>query len=554
MKRAADVLVDTMVGHGVDRVFCVPGESYLSVLDAMHGRNEVQVVACRHEGGAGFMAVADAKLTGGTGVAMVSRGPGACNASIAVHTSQQDAVPFVLFIGQVPRADLGRGAFQEVDYSVTFGDMAKFIEEVHDPERLPAAVAEAFKAANEGTPGPSVIVLPEDMLMDEIEGAAAEPLAIDPPKATDEQIKAVAAALGRAKKPLIIAGTLLRPDSAREALLACSKVWSLPVATSFKNQDLFPNDHDHFAAHLGYGVPASIRETLEDADLIVAVGTRLGDVVTQGYLLPLAPQPKQPLIHVYPDAEHLDHVFETAQAICADPEDFLLRLAGVKPDTVPQGRGEWLKRLRDAHRKLSEWKPWTAPDGVDFGRVIHAFTEQLGDDAVFTMDAGNFSSWLHRYYSFKPTHQMLGAVSGAMGMGVPSGVAAALRHPDRQVVTLCGDGGTLMTGNELATAVQYGAKVRVFVSNNRSYGTIRLHQEKTFPGRVEATDLKNPDFAAWAESFGAKGLTIRTPEETEKVVAEALAHDGPVVVDVHSSLEHISAYTNLTSLKPGAAK
>lgn len=554
MKRAADALVDTLVLHGVDRVFCVPGESYLAVLDALHDRDEIQVVSCRHEGGAGFMAVADAKLTGAPGIALVSRGPGACNAAIAVHTAQQDAVPLVLFIGQVPRADLGRGAFQEVDYKITFGDMAKHVDEVHEPKNLAKVVAQAFQIAQEGTPGPVVVVLPEDMLTDPAEDTGVSPMALEKPRATDAQVKAVAAAIGRAKRPVLIAGGMLRAPSARAALLACSEAWSLPVAASFKNQDIFPNEHDHFAAHLGYGVPASIRETLQDADLIVAVGTRLGDVTTQGYLLPEAPQPKQPLIHVYPDGEHLDHVFETAQAVCGDAEDFIERLAAMTPPEVPKGRGDWLKRLRDANRKMAEWKPWSAPDGVNFGHVIAAFRNQLTDDAVITMDAGNFNSWVHRYFPFKPTQILLGAVSGAMGLGVPSAVAAALRHPDRQVVTVCGDGGTLMTGNELATAVQYGARVRIFVSNNKSYGTIRLHQEKSFPGRIEGTDLVNPDFAKWAESFGAKGLRIDKSEDADRVLAEALAHDGPVVVDVAASLEHISAYTNLNSLKPGKAQ
>ena len=429
----------------------------------------------------------------------------------------------------------------------------KHVEEVHEPKNLSKVVAQAFQIAQEGTPGPVVVVLPEDMLLDPVEGAGTAPMALQKPVATDDQVRAVAAAIAKAKRPLLIGGGLLRSPGGRTALLACSEVWSTPVATSFKNQDIFPNEHDHFAGHLGYGIPASIRETLEDADLIVAVGTRLGDVTTQGYLLPEAPQPRQPLIHIYPDSEHLDHVFETSQSICADAEDFLARLAGINAQEPPKGRGEWLKRLRDANRKMMEWKPWSASDGVNFGHVVSAFRNQLRDDAIITMDAGNFNSWVHRYYPFKQTQVLIGAVSGAMGLGVPSAVAAALRYPDRQVVTVCGDGGTLMTGNELAAAVQYGAKVRIFVSNNKCYGTIRLHQEKSFPGRVEATTLVNPDFAKWAESFGALGLRIDKPEDADPALAEALAHDGPVVIDVNASLEHLSAYTNLSSLKPGKA-
>lgn len=550
MRRAADALAATLVLHGVDRVFCVPGESYLALLDALHDRDEIQVVACRHEGGAGFMAVADAKLTGAPGVALVSRGPGACNAAIAVHTAEQDAVPMILFVGQVPRGDLGRGAFQEVDYRVTFGDMAKHVEEVHEPKRLAKAVAQAFQIAQEGTPGPVVVVLPEDMLVDPAEETGVSPLPLERPRATDEQVKKAAAALGRADRPLLIGGNALRSAAGRAALVACSEAWRVPVATSFKNQDIFPNAHDHFAAHLGYGVPASIRETLQDADLILAVGTRLGDVTTQGYLLPQAPQPQQPLIHVYPDPEHLDHVFDTMLPICGDPVDFLIRLTASAPKpSATNGRGKWLKTCRDAQRAMAQWKAWTAPDGVDFGHVVAAFLERLRDDAIVTMDAGNFNTWVHRYFCFKPTQVLIGAASGAMGLGVPSAVAAALRHPDRQVVSVCGDGGALMTGNELATAVQYGARVRVFVSNNKSFGTIRLHQEKAFPGRTEATDLCNPDFAKWAESFGARGLSIRRPEDALPVLDEALAHEGPVVVDVAASLQHISAYSNLAGLR-----
>ncbi|MEK9673002.1 MAG: thiamine pyrophosphate-dependent enzyme [Rhodospirillaceae bacterium] len=549
MNRAADALADTLVLHGVDRAFCVPGESYLALLDALHDRDEVQVVACRHEGGAGLMAVADAKITGRPGIAMVSRGPGACNAAIAVHTAEQDAVPLVLIVGQVPRADLGRGAFQEVDYKVTFGDMAKLIEEVHDPKRLTEVVSEAFRVAQEGTPGPVVIVLPEDMLFDKVDGAGAKPKPLEKPKATDSQVKDVATAISKAERPLLIAGTALRHPEGRAALLAAAEAWNLPVATSFKGQDMFPNDHDNFAAHLGYGVPAMIRETLEQADLIVAVGTRLGDVTTQGYLLPLAPQPRQPLIHVYPDDQRLDNVFDTALPVCAEPEDFLVRLTASNPPPPPKGRGEWLKTCRDVQRNLSEWKAWTAPDGVDFGHVIAAFSQRLKKDAVITMDSGNFNSWVHRYFSFKPTQMLLASIAGAMGLGVPAAVAAALRYPDRQVVTVCGDGGMLMTGNELATAVQCGARVRIFVANNKSYATIRLHQEKAFPGRVQSTELQNPDFAKWGESFGALGLRIDAPEDALPALDKALAHDGPVVIDVTTSLEHISAFTNMSNLK-----
>ena len=542
---AAEALVATLARHRVDRAFCVPGESYLAVLDALIDRPEIDLVTCRHEAGAGFMAVADAKMTGRPGIAFVSRGPGASNAAIAVHTAGQDAVPMLLFVGQVERKDRGRGAFQEVDYATTFADMAKWVVEVTDPDRLPEAVAQAYHTARAGTPGAVVVSLPEDMLRDPTgAGAAAEtPLSAAPPD--PDRMAEVAGYLARAERPLMIAGTGARSPAARRALAEASRVWRLPVAASFKNQDVFDNHDRRFAGHLGYGAPAALVEAIAGADLVLAVGTRLGDITTQNYTLFQTPRPTQPLIHVHPDRAQLGRVFEPALAVVADAEPFLTALAERNPPPDPPGRDDWCRRLHDVHVGLARFRPEPATDGVDFGHVVQALAETLDKDAVLTGDAGNFNGWVHRYFPFRSTQLLLGAASGAMGLGVPAAVAAALRFPDRQVVGLVGDGGFLMTGNELATAVHHGAAVRLFVANNRSFGTIRLHQEKLYPGRTIATDLTNPDFAALAEAFGATGLTIAAPDEAAPVVRRALATEGPVLVEVQTSLEHISAYTTL---------
>jgi len=323
---------------------------------------------------------------------------------------------------------------------------------------------------------------------------------------------------------------------------------------SFKHQDLFTNRHPNFAGHLGYGLPARIAETLGDADLVVAVGTRLGDVTTQSYRLPTAPTPAQPLVHVHADKAQIGRVFDTALGIVAGAAPFLRALAERNAPEAPSGRGAWIERLHGLYADLARWEPTDAPDGVDFGHVVAALAEALPEDGILATDAGNFGGWVHRYFPFRATQALLGAASGSMGLGVPAAVAAALRCPERTVAGVVGDGGFLMTGNELATAVNHRARLALFVSNNASYGTIRLHQEKAFPGRTIGTDLANPDFARLAEAFGARGLSIGTPAEVGPVVREALAADGPVVVDVKTSLEHISAYTTLEKLAGGVVK
>jgi acetolactate synthase-1/2/3 large subunit len=548
-RRAADLLVDCLAAHGVERAFCVPGESYLAALDALHDSNGIETIVCRHEGGAGFMAVGDAKLTGRPGVAFVSRGPGATNASIAVHVADQDAVPLVLFVGQVPRAEIGRRSFQEMDYAKTFSDMAKAVYLIQDAARIPETVARAFVVAQTPTPGPVVVVLPEDMLEDMAEAAVIEPLPVPQPgAAATADLEEIAALIARAERPLLIAGGGgLGTERGRKALLAASEAHGLPVALTFKRQDYFPTAHPHYAGHLGFKIPKNAVARFLESDLILAVGTRLGEASTQGFTLPAAPMPRQPLIHIHDDPRQIGVNYAAAKALVADPVQVLEALARI-PGKAPASRAQWIRRLNEP---VARGLPWTPPaDGLlDMGPAVAALAERLDKDAIIVIDAGNFSGWLHRHFPFSGEHVLVGSVGGAMGIGMPAAVAAALRYPGRQVINLVGDGGALMTGSELATAMQYGARVKTFVSNNGSYGTIRMHQELAYKGRVHGTGLTNPDFAKWGESFGALGLTIAAIEEAPAVVARALAHDGPVVVDVRTAVEHITPSTTIAGLR-----
>jgi acetolactate synthase-1/2/3 large subunit len=548
-RRAADLLVDCLAAHGVDRVFCVPGESYLAVLDALHDSNAIQTVVCRHESGAGFMAVGDAKVTARPGVAFVSRGPGATNASIAVHVAEQDAVPLVLFVGQVPRSEIGRRSFQEVDYAKTFADMAKAVYLIHDPARIPEIVARAFVEAQAPTPGPVVVVLPEDMLEESTDAAVIEPLALPHPgPGSQADIDEIAALIAKAERPLLMAGGIgLGTPRGRKALLAASEAHQLPVVLTFKRQDYFPNTHPHYAGHLGFKIPKTSVQRYLESDLILAVGTRLTEATTQGYTLPASPVPRQPLVHIHDDPGQIGINYTAAKALVADPVAVLEALAA-RSGKAPAKRAAWIKTL---HEPVATAMVWTPPaDGLlDMGPVVAALAQRVASDAIFVTDAGNFSGWMHRHFPFSGAHTLVGCVGGAMGIGMPAAVAAALRHPGRQVIHFLGDGGALMTGSELATAVQYGAKVKTFISNNGSYGTIRMHQELAYKKRVHGTELKNPDFAKWGESFGALGLSIASIEDAPRVVEQALAHDGPVVVDVKTALEHISPFATIASLR-----
>ncbi|MEM6745510.1 MAG: thiamine pyrophosphate-dependent enzyme [Pseudomonadota bacterium] len=548
MPRAADLLVDCLSAHGFDRLFCVPGESYLALLDALVDRG-VDVVVCRHEGGAGLMALADAKLARKPGLVAVSRGPGATNLSIALHSAEQDAVPLVALIGQVATWERHRGAFQEVDYTAFLGPLCKYVEEVSDPARLPEALARAVHAAQTGTPGPVALALPEDMLEMATDAPVVRPLPIPRAAPAEADVARAADLLARAERPLLIAGSSLDAPEARAALARAAEAHRLPVALTFKQQHLFDNENPLYAGHLGFKIPAPQVQALAEADLILAVGTRLGDTPTQGWQLPKT-DPDQPVVHVHADPAVIGRVIRAELGIAADPAAFLAALAE-RNLPVPEARAAWAARLNERAAALRHPTPKPRPDGLDFGHVIKALAARAPHDAIVSMDAGNFSGWIHANWPWDGAQQAVGAVGGAMGGGVPGAVAASLRFPERRAIGVSGDGGALMTGSELSTAVAAGAKPIIVISDNGTYGTIRLHQEKAFPNRVSGTALKNPDFAAWGASFGALGLAASTPEEAEAAAEAAFAHDGPVVIHAKTSAEAISPFATITQLRGG---
>lgn len=546
--RAADLLVDALAEHGVERVFCVPGESYLSVLDSFEQKQCLEVITARHEGGAGFMALADAKLSGRPGVCFVSRGPGAMNASIAIHSAQQDALPLIVFVGQVSRTDLGRNAFQEVDYVRAWSGIAKWVWQVWDARQLGEAVARAFQIAASPTPGPVVIALPEDMLDDLVsEAAKVAPLplpALSVDKALCHEVRQLLAA---AKRPLIIAGQVLNTPSGRQAIEAMATALNVPVAVTFRQQDLLPNDHPCYAGHLFFNAPKPLIELLSEADLLIAIGSRLGDVATQGYTFPVAPRPLQKLVHLHPDSAQLGRVYAADIAAVVDPAAFCQEMA-VAATSVSTMHGEWRARVSTFVRKLNSWTPKTAQDGVVFGEVVKALDEVLDEDAVVCLDAGNFSGWVQKHLTFRSNRRMVATISGAMGSGVPSGVAASLRDRKRQVVVFVGDGGFMMSGAELATACQFAAPIKIIVSDNGSFGTIRMHQEIHYPGRVSATTLVNPDFVKLAMAHGVDAYQINEASDIANVLPLALASTGPALICVKTSLEQIAAYSSLTDI------
>jgi len=548
-RTAAEALVATLRAHGVDRIFCVPGESYLALLDALHDEPAIQLVTCRHEGGAGFMAVADAKLTGRPGVCLVSRAPGAMNAAIAVHTAQQDAVPLLLLVGQVMRAERGRKVLQEMDYRPTFGDAAKLVIEIDDPDQLAEVAARALHVAQSGIPGPVVLSMPEDMQAELVRGGAAEPRPVPVAQPDPADVASVADAIAHARRPLLIAGHLIHSDRERASLLRAAERLRVPLAVSFRHQDIVDNRDPLFAAYLGYKIPKRQVAALAQADLVVAIGTRLGDITTQGFVFPLAPRPDQRLIHVLPDPTELGRVYQADHAILAAPARFVEALAALPPALRSAEREAWIAQLADLRAELAAWHDAPAADGLTFGPLVHALAHQLPADAMISTDAGTFTTWLHRHFPFQASHRLLAPISGAMGFGVPGAVAAGLREPHRISVVLVGDGGYLMTGNELATAQRYGVPIKIFLADNGAYGSIRLNQEATYPNRVIGTGLTSPDFVKLGEAFGALAIGVTRADQVEPAVARALAHPGAALVAVKSSLETTSAYTTLAAAR-----
>ncbi len=549
LKKAASVFVQTLKNHGVDRFFCVPGESYLSVMDELLYSPGIEVVTCRHEGGAGFMAVADAKCTGKAGVAFVSRGPGATNASISVHSAHQGGVPMVLFIGQVNRISTGKMHLQEMDFIKTFSDMAKHVEQINTPSEIANVTARAFHIAESGIPGPVVIAIPTDVLESKIEYEDVKRIKINPPLAFPEKVKEVSNLLSNAKKPvLVVGGQVHITTRSRKLVEKVAKAHNLPVLCTYEHQDIVSNDNLHYAGELGLRPPEPVRKNALEADLVLVVGHRFNGVPNMAYKFPSS---KQTFIHVIPDPNTIGKIFRTDMGIVADSENFLDQLSKFSNNNANNERNEWVKLCH--YRYLNNdatITPRNANDGLDFAHFIDGLGKIAPENSIITNDAGNFTSWMHHRFPFKSTMKLIGSEIGAMGMGIPAGIAAALRFPDRQVYSIVGDGGALMTGSELATAVAQKAKIRVIVANNNHYGTIRYHQEVHFPTRDHyATNLVNPDFAKYGESFGLKCFTIYNTEEILPTIKSAMEVDGPSLIEFKMSLELNTSTTTISQLQ-----
>jgi acetolactate synthase-1/2/3 large subunit len=536
--------------HGVELAFCVPGESYLAVLDAFFD-SPIRLITCRHEAGAANMAEAYGKLTGRPGICLVTRGPGATQASVGVHSAWQDSTPMILLVGQVPRRLLGRDAFQEMDLGAVFGTTAKWVGRPGSAGEVPEAMARAFVEALRGRPGPVVLGLPEDVLDEQTGAPDVGPLEVPSPAPAEAELVWLRDLLAVAERPLVIVGEGGWSEAASRDLAAFCKGNDLPVAASFRCQDYVDNRSRVYAGHLTIGADPKLVERVKDADFILAVG-RLGDITTQGFTLLEAPVPRQTLVYVHPDDQELRRIYEPELAIASTLPALAAALRSLEPvdpsawrDWTASARADYLAYLR--HRRPSG-------NGIDLGEVMAYLRKRLPKDAILASGAGNFTVWAHRFYEFSRYRTQLAPQSGAMGYGVPAAVAAKAVHPDRLVVCLAGDGDFLMSGQELATAVQYELPIVVLVVNNGMYGTIRMHQERLFPGRVVGTDLVNPDFVAYAESFGAYAELVEENGGVASAFERAVESGRPALMELRVDPEAISPRATIAELREDARR
>ncbi len=542
------VLVDQLRIHGTERIFCVPGESFLDVLDALHDQPAIDLVVCKHEGAAANMAEADGKLTGRPGICFVTRGPGATHGSIGVHIAAQDSTPMILFVGQIAREHKGREAFQEVDYAAVFGSMAKWAAEIDDPARIPEMVARAFQVATSGRPGPVVLALPEDVLDSLVECADAVPYRAVAAAPRAEDAQALAAALRAAKRPLVIAGGANWTDPAVRDFAAFVHAWDLPVACAFRRQDVLDNRDPHYVGHLSLGVSPKLAERVKTADLIVAFGTRLGDIATDGYTLLEAPLPKQKLVHIHADSFELGRVYQAVLPIHAGVEPGAAMLAALPaPASLPWK--DWTAGARADHEAfVTQPKPHAELTGVDMAAAMAHLNQVLPEDAVLTNGAGNYTVWLHRFYAYRRPRTELAPTCGAMGYGLPAAIAAKLRHPERTVICFAGDGCFLMYPQEIATAAAHGANLITIIVNNRMYGTIRMHQERRYPGRQSGTTIVNPDFVEMARACGAWAERVEKTEDFAAAFERAQRAGKPAVLELVTDPLQITPAMRVTDL------
>ena len=548
MRTGGQLIVDALEVNGVDRLFCVPGESYLAVLDALHD-SKIETVVCRQEGGAAMMADCYGRLTGKPGICFVTRGPGATNASAGVHIAAQDSIPMILFIGQVARDMMEREAFQEVDYKAFYGSIAKWVVEINDARRIPELVTRAFAVATSGRPGPVVIALPEDMLTEEVETVV--PVAYTPVETRpgDAEISAMVELLEKAEHPFVVLGGTRWTEEAVEKMCTALERWSLPVGCSFRRQALCDQLHPNYAGDIGIGINPKLASYIKDADLILLIGSRFGEMPSSSYTLMKSPYPDQKLVHVYPDPEELGRVYRPTVAINATPSSFADAFAETAPSRTPV----WANRTAELHQNYLEWStpPATGPGKVLMGPIMQHLEQVLPEDAIICNGAGNFATWMHRFHRYRRFNTQAAPTSGSMGYGLPAGVAAKHIFRDREVMVWAGDGDFMMHGQEFATAIQYDLPIIVVILNNGIYGTIRMHQEREYPGRVSGTMLTNPDFAALARAYGGHGETVGETSQFAEAFARARQSAKPAIIEVKLDPEAITPAKTLSDIRAG---
>lgn len=546
MKTGGQLIVESLVANGVKRLSCVPGESYLAVLDALVDAN-IDVVVCRQEGGAAMMADAWGRLTGEPGICFVTRGPGATNASAGLHISRQDSVPMILFIGQVQRDAREREAFQEIEYRRAFTEVAKWVAEIDDASRIPEMVTRAFAVATSGRPGPVVLALPEDMLRDLVEAPAAKPYVQVASHPGPSQIVDLGARLSNSRKPMVILGGTRWSEKSVTEIQAFAARWNLPVGCSFRRQMLFDHLHPSYAGDVGIGINPALAKEIKESDLLILLGSRMSEMPSSGYTLIDIPYPKQQLVHIYPDPEELGRIYRPDLAICAAPDNFVAALASLSPEKPC----EWADRTKSMHQAYLNWStaPKTGPGTVHMGPIMDWIEANTKDETIFTNGAGNYATWVHRYHRFRKYQTQAAPTSGSMGYGLPAAVAAKQLFPEREVICFAGDGCFMMHGQEFATAVRHKLPIITVLVNNGIYGTIRMHQERDYPNRISATSLTNPDFADLARAYGGHGETVLKTEEFASAFERARASGMPSIIEVRLDEEAITPTRTLSEIR-----
>ena len=546
-RHGGKVLADALVAQGIDHVFEVPGESFLDTLDGLYDQGgKIKLVTCRFEAGAVNMADAYGKLTGRPAAAMVTRGPGACHGAIGVHVAFQDSTPMLLFVGQIPHMDTGRDAFQEVDYRQMFAPLAKWVTQIDHAKRIPEVVAHAVDVATSGRPGPVVIALSEEMQRDQVQIPDLPRGDVSPAFPDPAAMAKMRAMLTKAKKPIAVVGGSCWTDAGRAALHKFLTQNNIPVTVGFRRQAHYDGSQDNFVGDLGVGSDPGLIDKLKEADLILAIGSRLGDAVTQGYTL-LDMAGSTPIIQILPDGAEIGRVFRTALGIVSDLNTFAIAASGLEP--VKPAWTKWtqeLRSLREAQRAVPNYQ-----GNLNLGTVMRELETMLTPDAIVTTDAGNFAGWATRFLNFSEGQRYIGPTNGAMGYSVPAAVGAKIAFPDRMVIGMVGDGGFMMTGQEIATAFHHGVAPIILVFNNQMYGTIRMHQERNYPWRVSGTALTNPDFCKFIEAFGGHGEVVTTTEEFSPAFRRAVESGKPALIELRTNADQITTRATIADLRAG---